>query len=77
MKVYKLDIEKLIDNLLHAVEGYVFEESTMTPNFNIENKEACKSMIKLQLEQIFEEYDIVEIKNTYTFKKEKKDVILH
>ena len=77
MKIYKLDIEKLIENLLNLVEEYVFEESTMSPNFSIDNKEACKNTIKLQIEKVFEDYDVIEVKNNYKFKKEKKKKLFH
>jgi hypothetical protein len=73
MGIYKIDIKELLEKILIIVEEHVFDNGKQQPSFHIEEKEAIIQACILYTQKLFEEYSIVEIKNSFI--EEQKDVI--
>ena len=85
MKIYEVDFQKFLDLLIDIIEAHVFDEQQLHQSFRLEEKESIKRAANIFLQRIFDDYDVVEIKNKYKEKIEenkkneefKKSNIIH
>jgi hypothetical protein len=73
MNIYTIDFEKLCDLFIDTIEEIVFDGGNLHQSFSLENKDDIKKAMNLFLQKTFEQYQIVEIKNSFV-EQQKEEV---